>query len=243
MILVTGGTGTLGRAVVARLTEAGTPPRILSRRPGGVVGDLRTGAGLDTALSEVDIVIHCATSLRGHDLEHARQLVEAARRSGGPHVVFVSIVGVDAIPLPYYRTKLAVERLLESSGLPWTVLRATQFHDLVLRFFTVQRWLPALLLPARTRFQPVDVRDVATRLVELATGAPAGRVGDFGGPRVRSLADLARTYTRRPVVPVPLPGKVMRGYREGANLAPAGGSITFEQYLESRGLPTRHRPG
>lgn len=244
MILVTGGTGTLGRAVVARLAESGVPHRVLSRRAGrGVVGDLRTGAGLDAALSEVDTVIHCATSLRRLDVEHARQLIAAARRCGEPHVVFVSIVGVDVIPVPYYRTKLAVERLLESSGLPWTVLRATQFHDLVLRFFTVQRWLPALLLPAGTRFQPVDVRDVAARLIELADGGPVGRAGDFGGPRVCALDDLARAYTGRPLLPVPLPGKVMRGYREGANLAPAEGSITFEQYLESRGPRPRRRPG
>jgi uncharacterized protein YbjT (DUF2867 family) len=199
-----------------------------------VVGDLRTGAGLDAALSEVDTVVHCASSARRHDIEHASRLVEAARRADGPHIVFVSIVGVDRIPLSYYRTKLAVERMLEASGLPWTVLRATQFHDLLLRLFTVQRRLPVLLLPAGTRFQPVDVRDVAGRLATLAAGDPAGRVADFGGPEVRSLRDLARAYTRRPIAPIPLPGKVMRGYREGANLAPPAGTSTFEQYLESR---------
>ncbi len=231
MILVTGGTGTLGRAVVARLDGA----RVLSRRagPGRVVGDLRTGAGLAAALAGVGTVIHCATSLRRHDVTHAHRLVEACLRAGRPHVVYVSIVGVDAIPLGYYRAKLAVERILAGSGLPWTVLRATQFHDLVLRLFTLQRWSPALLVPARTRFQPVDVRDVAARLVSLAP-APAGRVADFGGPQVRGLEDLARAYLRgrrRPVLAVPVPGRVMRGYREGANLAPASGTITFEEFL------------
>lgn len=233
MILVTGGTGTLGRAVVARL--AGHQTRVLSRRPGDVVGDLRTGAGLDAALAGVSAVIHCATSLRRHDVEHARRLVEAARRAGSPHIVYVSIVGIERIPVPYYRTKLAVERLLLHSGLPCTVLRATQFHDLVLRLFTLQRRSPVLLLPAGTRFQPVDVRDVAVRLVELAAGAPAGRAPDFGGPEVRSLRDLARAYRPdRRVLQVPLPGRVIRGYRDGANLAPLSGTITFESYLASR---------
>ena len=232
MILVTGGTGTLGRAVTARLPGA----RVLSRRPGPgrVTGDLATGAGLDAALSEVDTVVHCATSLRRHDLTHARHLVDAARRAGGPHIVCVSIVGVEQIPLPYYRTKLAVERLLTGSGLPVTVQRATQFHDLVLRLFTVQRFSPALFVPAGTRFQPVDVRDLAGRLVSLAGGPARGRAEDFGGPQVRSLADLARSYRgagRRPIVPIPLPGKVIRGYRTGANLAPATGTITFEEFL------------
>jgi uncharacterized protein YbjT (DUF2867 family) len=216
---------------VARLPGA----RVLSRRPGPgrVVGDLRTGAGLAAALSEVDTVIHCATSLRRHDVTHARNLADAALAAGCPHVVYVSIVGVDEIPLAYYRTKLAVERLLASSGLPWTVLRATQFHDLVLRLCTVQRWSPVLFVPA-ARFQPVDVRDVAARLADLAAGDPSGRVADLGGPRVRPASELAGAYLRgrrRAVVPVRLPGKVMRGYVRGANLAPATGTITFEEFL------------
>jgi len=230
MILVTGGTGTLGRAVVERLPGA----RVLSRRPGPgrVVGDLATGAGLAAALSGVDTVIHCATSLRRHDVEHARRLVAAA--PGRPHVVYVSIVGIEQIPLAYYRTKLTVERLLASSGLPWTVLRATQFHDLLLRTFTVQRWSPALFVLSGARFQPVDVRDVAGRLVSLAGGPAAGRVEDFGGPEVRSMASLARAFRRtgrRPVVPLPVPGRIVRGYRTGANLAPAAGTVTFEEFL------------
>src|SRR5262245_58912794 len=128
MALVTGGTGTLGRAVVARLDS----PRVLSRRPGPdrMVGDLATGAGLAAALSEVDTVIHCATSAGKNDVTHAQRLIEAATASR-PHIVYVSIVGIDEIPLGYYRTKLAVERLLAESGLPYTVLRATQFHDLI----------------------------------------------------------------------------------------------------------------
>lgn len=172
-------------------------------------------------------MIHCATSLRRHDVLHARRLLDACQ--GEPNIVYVSIVGIEEIPLPYYRTKLAVERLLAGSGLPWTVLRATQFHDLVLRSFTVQRWSPALFVLAGARFQPVDVRDVASRLVAIRE--PGGRVPDFGGPEVRTMASLARACSRRPIVPVRLPGKVVRGYRTGANLAPAAGTITFEEFL------------
>ena len=185
-------------------------------------------------------MIHCATSLRKHDVTHARRLVEACLDSTAsrPHIVYVSIVGIEEIPLPYYRAKLAVERLLAGSGLAHTVLRATQFHDLILRLFTVQRWSPALFVPAGARFQPVDVTDVAERLVSLAAGRPAGRVDDFGGPEVRPIRDLARAYLgarRRPIVPIPVPGKIMRGYRTGANLAPAAGTITFEEFLRYRG--------
>jgi uncharacterized protein YbjT (DUF2867 family) len=240
MILVTGGTGTLGRALVARLPAA----RVLSRQAGAgrgggwAVGDLTTGAGLPAALSDVDTVVHCATALGRRDVTHAERLLAACAAAGRrPHVVYVSIVGVDAIPVPYYRAKLAVERLLAASGLPYTVLRATQFHDLLLRMFTVQRWSPALFVLGGTRFQPVDVRDVAERLVSLAAGPPAGRAADFGGPRVHTMADLARSYLRgrrRVVVPARLPGAVVRGYRTGANLVPPGGpagTITFEEFL------------
>jgi uncharacterized protein YbjT (DUF2867 family) len=154
-----------------------------------------------------------------------------AAAADGTHVVYVSIVGADEIPLGYYRTKIAVERVLAESGLPVTVLRATQFHDLLARIFRAQRWSPALFVLSGTRFQPVDVRDVAGRLVALAAGPPAGRVADFGGPEVRTMASLAHAYRRGPVVPVPVPGKIVRGYRTGANLAPAAGTITFEEYL------------
>jgi uncharacterized protein YbjT (DUF2867 family) len=179
----------------------------------------------------VDTVIHCATSLRRHDVTHARHLFDACSRAGRPHVVYVSIVGIEDIPLSYYRTKLEVERLLEESGLPFTVLRATQFHDLLLRFCTVQRFSPVRFVLAGTRFQPVDVRDVADRLVSLASGGPSGRVADFGGPEVRTMRSLARAVGRRPVVPLWVPGKVVRGYRSGANLGPASGTITFEEFL------------
>jgi uncharacterized protein YbjT (DUF2867 family) len=91
-------------------------------------------------------------------------------------------------------------------------------------------------VPSGARFQPIDVRDVAGRLVSLASQPPAGRVADIGGPEVRPVTDLARSYLsgrRRPVVPIPVPGKVMRGFRTGANLAPAAGTITFEKFLRS----------
>lgn len=233
--LVTGGTGTLGRAVVARLIAAGQPVRVLSRRTGRdddtadewAVGDLRSGAGLAEATSGVRAVVHCATDpLGSRDVAGTGRLVEAARSSGAPHLVYVSIVGVDLVPLPYYRTKLAVEQLIRRSGLPYSVLRATQFHDLLVGLFRPLARLPALPFPAGIRFQPVDVRDVAERLVLLATGEPTGRVDELGGPVEDSGVAFARQYLtaagrHRPVLPIGLPGKVMRGLRAGGNLAPS----------------------
>ncbi|HEX6446713.1 MAG TPA: NAD(P)H-binding protein [Streptosporangiales bacterium] len=249
-VLVTGGTGALGRVVVERLLAGGHDVTVASRRaraadavgpPGWTTVDWRTGAGLDTALAGVDTVVHCAHSYRGIDLE--QRLVDAARRAGEPHVVYVSIVGVERIPFFYYRAKLAAERLLAASGLPWSVLRATQFHDLVREMLALA--LRAPVLPVLdVCVQPVDVTDVAARLAELATGEPAGYAGELGGPEVRRMRELARTYLRstghsRPLVPVRLPGRTFRAFRAGANLTPdrALGTVTFENYLRRHSEP------
>lgn len=239
-ILVTGGTGTLGRVLVARLGTAGHEVRVLSRRPGHYTGDLVTGAGVAEAVRDTDVIVHCASDPRKPktDVDATRNLIAAAE---GQHLVYVSIVGVDRIPYGYYETKLACERLVEDSGLPWTILRATQFHDLIAMAARALTRSPVVPVPAGVSFQPVDVTEVAARLVELATGAPAGRAPDFGGPAVRTSADLVRAYLRatrrrRAVVPVPLPGKVIRAVRSGANLTPdhRDGRITFEEYLAKR---------
>jgi uncharacterized protein YbjT (DUF2867 family) len=166
-------------------------------------------------------------------------LVGALRRGGGaPHLVYISIVGVDRIPYFYYRTKLAAERVVAGSGLPWTVLRTTQFHELVGRVYGGLSRSPVVPVPAGMRVQPVAAGEVAARLVELAGGAPTGRVEDMGGPAVRDAAELVRLYLRarrrrRAVVPVWLPGKAFAGFRRGYHLAPdhPTGRGTFEEYL------------
>lgn len=198
-----------------------------------VVGDVRTGDGLDAAVDGVDTIVHC--------VDPAQHLVAAAKRAGSPHLVYISIVGVDRVPFGYYRKKLADERLIAGSGLPWTVLRATQFHDLIAVMLRMLAKPPAMPLPSGWSFQPVDVREVGELLARLALGEPAGRAPDFGGPQVRALDDLAHSYMaiigkRRPIVPIRLPGKVFRAFRAGGHLAPehAAGMITFEEYLSQQ---------
>ncbi|MGW1954989.1 SDR family oxidoreductase [Streptomyces sp. NPDC001920] len=241
-ILVTGGTGTLGRLVAERLRADGHEVRVLSRHAQPYAVDLRKGGpGLDAAMAGVDTVVHCASSPGGGDEEAATRLIAAAREAGVRHLVYISIVGVDRVPFGYYRSKLAVERLVEESGLGWTVLRATQFHDLIAQLFGMLSRSPVMLVPAGVRDQPVEVAEVADRLAGLAVSAPAGRVEDMGGPEVRSLDSLARAYLkatgrRRRVVSVPLWGKAYRGFRSGGHLAPglAVGKGTFEEYLQGR---------
>jgi uncharacterized protein YbjT (DUF2867 family) len=262
-ILVTGGTGTLGRHVVPRLRDAGCGVRVLRRpshqgaeasRNGGegievVTGDLGTGEGVDAAVQDSEFVVHLAGTPKGDQVK-ARHLVQAATRAGVRHLVFLSVVGADRIPVTsavdralfgYFAAKRAAEQTIAGSGLPWTILRATQFHDLTLLTIRQLTRLPVVPVPAGWRVQPIDPAEVADRLVELALGTPAGLVPDLGGPRIYELAALARGYLRargkhRPILPVWMPGKAARAFRAGANLAPdrAVGHRTWEEFLAAR---------
>ena len=246
-VLVTGGTGTLGSLVVDRLRGAGRGVRIFSRsgRPGTITGNLITGEGLEAAVEGVDVIVHCASSpIRTHlvDVKGTERLLRTASWASVSHVVFISIGGVDRNPyFPYYRMKLEAERIVERSPVPWTILRATQFHGFVLGLIRVLDRLPVMLAPKGFLFQPVDVGEVADRVTELALSGPAGRVPDVGGPQVRTFADLARAYLkatgqRQRVVEVPLPGKMARALREGAQLSSEGryGKIRWEEFLERK---------
>ena len=255
-ILVTGGTGTLGRLVVPRLRAAGAAVRVLTRQDREptdgvdyVVGQLDTGAGIAAALSGVDVVVHLAGSRTG-DGARAGTLGRAAAEAGVRHLLNMSVVGSDRVPVVsradramfgYLADKLAAEQAIAGSGVPWTTLRATQFHDLMLTTARQMAKLPVIPVPSGFRFQPVDTGEVADRLVELALGAPAGLAPDIAGPRVYAMDDLVRGYLRargkhRPIVPVPAPGRAARAYRDGANLAPdrAVGRRTWEEFLAAR---------
>jgi uncharacterized protein YbjT (DUF2867 family) len=246
--LVTGATGALGVPTVQRLRAAGHDVRALSRRsgPGLTTADLLTGAGLREALAGAGTVLHLATGPRGKgDVEATRRLLDAATGAGVRHLVLISIVGIDDIPLAYYRDKVVIERLVRESGLPSTVLRATQFHSFVEAMFTAQRRSPVVVAPA-IQLQPIAVEEVADRLAELAGAAPAGRVADIGGPEQHDLPELARmwaraTGTRRPVLPLSLPGRLFAAYRSGAALVPgpAYGRQTFAAHLAARSAAVR----
>ncbi len=249
-VLVTGATGTLGRKVVGAATEAGHHVVAMSRRSHvGYTGvhwvqaDLLDDTGLDAAVDGADVIVNCATQpTGGKDVTSMDNLVAAARRANVGHIVHVSIVGIDRIPLPYYRTKLRAEQALEASGVAHTILRATQFHDLITTTFAIQRFSPVLWAARDVRFQPIDTRDVAGRLVDLVAAEPAGRAPDIGGPTVHTHTVLARMFLasrngRRPVASVPLPGRMVAAIRSGANLVPDNpiGTVGFADYLaESR---------
>lgn len=250
-VLVTGGAGSLGRSLVRALERDGHAARVMSRRARPesaragvewVSADLSTGEGLSEAVAQVDAVIHAASDPRraeAVDVEGTRRLTEAARAAEVAHLVYISIVGVDEIPFGYYRRKLAAEGVIAASGVPFSILRATQFHTLVDFLLSKAARVPLLMpVPTEFKFRSVDEGEVAVRLSSCVSAGPRGRLPDFGGPQLLTLGEMARTWkaargvTKR-VVNLPLPGAVAAAFRAGKNTAPEGerGSVGWEEWL------------
>ena len=246
-LVVIGGSGTLGRAVAERAVSSGHDVTVVSRNVPSrlTVGathraaDVTTGEGLAKALEGADAIIDACNSLADAEsvlVGGTKHVLAAARESGVRHFVGVSIVGIDGAPVGYYRAKVAQERTIAEGGVPWSLVRATQFHELV-------AWLASgkhgvVLAPIGWSLQPIDVRDVAPALVAAAEAEPAGRLPDLAGPEVRPFRELALSWQRarckkRLIVPVPIPGKTGRFLRSGAMCNPdrAVGAITFADWL------------
>jgi uncharacterized protein YbjT (DUF2867 family) len=231
--------------VLPRLIAEGYDVRPMSRhaRPGWRAADLATGAGLAEAVRGADMVVHLASGSgksRDTDIEGTRRLVAAAQETGVRHLVYVSIVGIERVPVPYYKVKLAAEELVRAGAVPWTILRATQFPELVDRLLTASSKLGVLVEDRSLVVQPVHVEDVAGRIAQLLAVGPSGDV-EFGGPQALRFEELARAWqgargSRRPVLPIRVPGRAGRELRAGAlttSAAPAG-THTWADYLAAR---------
>jgi uncharacterized protein YbjT (DUF2867 family) len=251
-VLVTGGTGTLGRVLVMQLRQSGHRARILSRQPRGhvdaVQGDLSSGAGLFKAVAGMDSIIHAASAtrepLRGHvvDVVGTRRLLAMAREANIAHVVYVSIVGVDRSSYPYHRTKLAAEAVVRENLVPWSIVRATQFHpfiDLVMGAFS--RVPRVTMVPYMWQVQPVHVDEVARRVTEAVLQPPTSAIEDFGGPEVLTFKAVAEAWIAarrldKRLVNLWLPLKFSRETAQGSLTCPGhkDGAITWSQYLADR---------
>lgn len=229
-VLVTGASGGLGRMTVPMLKGSDVDVRALSRRRRNdtegvrwMVGDTVKGTGLAEAVRGVDTVVHLAGGAKGDDVA-ARKVADQAAKAGVRHLVMISVIGADRMPIGYFRAKAAAEQAVAESGAPWTVLRAAQFHTFVDRAVRAMVAPPIGIVPCDLRFEPVDTFEVAQRLVDLAAATPAGRVVDLAGPEVLGSDDLVRAWLdahgrKRRMWRPRLPGSVGRAYRQGHNLA------------------------
>lgn len=239
-IAVAGGTGTVGAHVTAVARDRGHDVVVLARSSGV---DLVTGDGADAAMAGADVVIDVASTTTLKAAESVaffeavtRTLLAAEERVGVGHHVALSIVGIDGATDGYYAGKLAQERLVEAAVVPWTILRATQFHEFAAQVYATARIGPIHVAP-RMRTQPIAAREVAERLVDLAEAGPAGRVADLAGPREESLVEMVRAYARatghRGWIPaLSLPGETGRRQRDGSALPAAGALLGRETFSE-----------
>jgi uncharacterized protein YbjT (DUF2867 family) len=152
----------------------------------------------------------------------------------------VSIVGIHQVPFAYYRSKLQAERIVAQSGVPYSILRATQFHSLIDGMLSGLARVPLVMpVPAKFRFQSVDTGETAERLVRAVRDGPGGRLPDFGGPQVLTLGEMARTWkaargVSKPPIPVPLPGGLAAAFRAGKTTLESGdrGTVTWAEWLQ-----------
>lgn len=236
VIAVAGGTGTIGAPVVARLRELGHEARVLSRREGV---DLETGRGLD--LTGVDAVIdaigvetNSAKRSVGFFAATTGALLQAGADAGVRHHVALSIVGAEAAPHGYYAGKARQEQLVRQGAVPWTIVRATQFHEFAAQMLRRGTIGPLTLTP-RARTQPVSSRDLAAQLVDLALGKPLLAAIEVAGPREEALIAMVRAYAaatgrRGPIVQIPFPGGFGRALADGTLLPGADARILPESF-------------
>jgi uncharacterized protein YbjT (DUF2867 family) len=252
--LITGGTGSLGRMLVRAVVLEGHAVRILSQRPRPpsdptevewAHADLASGEGLQAAVEGAETVFHLASDVRhpeAVDVTGTCRRVEAARAAGVAHLVFISIVGIDDIPTRYYKRKREAERIIELSGVPHSIQRATQFHSFVDTLLSKVSRVPFVIPPPTNfQFQSVDASEVAARLAQCLADGPQGRLSDFGGPEVLSFGEMAEAWMavkgiRKTLIHLPLPGAAAAGLRAGKNTAPEGvrGLIRWREWLERR---------
>jgi uncharacterized protein YbjT (DUF2867 family) len=243
-VLITGASGTLGKAVVPRLEKDGYRVRPMSRHPrdGWVAADLRTGEGLESAVRGADMIVHLASSpgrAQQTDVEGTRRLLAAA--SDVSHVLYLSINGIDRVPYRYYRAKLDTEEVIKSSGRPYTILRAAQFHDFVDRILSATSTLGPVIVDPKWQLQSVAIEDVADRIADLIAVPAAGGTTEFAGPQVLTFDAMARDWvrargSRRPIWGLRFPGRMAAAIRSGAQTTTATptGTHSWRDYLAAK---------
>jgi len=244
-IAIVGGTGTLGKHVVAELSERGHEVRALSRS-GEYPVDLTTGEGLAKAVAGCDVVVDASNATAKHAAQvlvaGSRRLLDAEQEAAVGHHVAVSIVGCDQVPVGYYRVKVDQEHVVEQGPVPWSIAQATQFHELARAMLAAAGKFRILPVPS-IELQTIAATEVARAIADLAEGPPRRSRIRIGGPQICTARQLATTWRdvtgrRALLLPVPLPpGKLGRALRErGLTTADPDirGKITWADWLRAQ---------
>jgi uncharacterized protein YbjT (DUF2867 family) len=248
-VLVTGATGQLGLALLKQLKDTDYQIKITSRnKPENVnfdwvYSDFLTGEGFEEAINDIDVVIHTATSPRKNsdiiDVSGLKKFLDLSQDI--KHFIYPSIVGIEDIPMKYYRNKYQAEYLLNNSSVPHSTVRSTQFHSFVENLFLTKPLLKRYLVPGDIKFQSVDVEDFAAHLIQMINVGPQGKTADFGGPEILTLREMAKMKIKvnnesNKVVTFSFPGKLYRALVEGKNTNEhqKAGKITFGEFLRNR---------
>ena len=207
-VLVTGGTGLLGKEVVDQLLALNYDVTVLTSKkntsvPAGVKlvkGDMASDSGLAEATRDADVVIHCASNpkdTQSVDIKGTCNLLDAIDKDKTLHFIYISIINVDKSDYAYYQTKIKVERMIAGSGIPFSVLRTTQFHNYVLSMLkTFDKKNGAIIVPDGMHFQSIEVKEAAALLVDLAQKEPVGLLRGVGGPELLKFEEMAKTYLK-----------------------------------------------
>lgn len=253
-ILVTGGTGTLGQKIIRQLPPKDFEIIVLSSKVKPELtesvsvfqADLTDVASLEKGFPDADVVVHCASNPMNAqlvDVEGTQNMLSILNKRALKHFIYISIVGVDQSNYPYYVAKYEVEKMIQASGLPFTNLRATQFHDLVL----YRLILPAdkddnrqMVIPANMRFQSIDIHEVATKILDLIERGPSNSTLSIGGPEILTLEEMTQEYLnhrqkQKEIVTNPNDTS-FASFKSGVNLCleKKYGQITWKDYLSGK---------
>ena len=241
-IVVIGGTGLIGSKTVAILRQRGH--EVAAASPQSGVNTI-TGEGLKEALAGAQVVIDLANSPSFEDkavLEFfqtsGRNLLAAETAAGVRHHVALSIVGIDRSDNGYFRAKVAQERLIVASGIPYTIIRSTQFLEF-LRGITESGTEGNKVRIATGMFQPIAADDVAANVADVALAAPRNGIVEIAGPERAPFNEIVARYLKaigdpRQVVSDP-EGRYFGGRVEERSLVPLGearlGRIGLDEWL------------
>jgi uncharacterized protein YbjT (DUF2867 family) len=247
-IVVIGGSGLIGSRVVNRLRGGGHEALAASLESGV---NLLTGEGLARALADAEVVVDVANS-PSFEARAAMEFFQTAghnllateKAAGVQHHVALSIVGLERLPdVGYFRAKIAQESLIKASGIPYTILRSTQFFEFFKALLAAADGNGFRLSPAL--YQPIAADDVAATVADLAVGAPLNSTTEVAGPEARPMDEMAREYLaatqdKRQVI-ADARARYFGSQIDDRSLTPSGsyraGSIYFADWLRS--LPQR----